>query len=216
MTNNELAKPLHKTQIRHFINAHKMLTSFVVVGMMIYYDFWGATAWVYLTLHGTYCLLWMLKDSTFRDRRFDESIHPVAGFIFVFCILGAYWAAPFIIISNHLSAPAWLLALSISVTTVGVFYHYVSDAHKHAVLNIRKALITDGLFSKSRNPNYFGEMLIYAGFAMLAQHWIPLLALAYWWAYFIRNMLKKDISMSRYPEFAEWKKKTGLVIPKLI
>ena len=216
MTKNNKVKSHHATQVRHFINAHKMLTPFVVIGMMTYYDFWGLSAWVYLALHGSYCLLWMIKDSTFKDRRFDEGIHPVAGFIFVFCALGAYWAAPFIIISNHLTAPNWLLALSISVTILGVFYHYVSDAHKYAVLKIKTALITDGLFARTRNPNYFGEMLIYLGFAMLAQHWIPLLALAYWWTFFVRNMLQKDKSMSRYPEFAEWKKKTGLVIPKLI
>lgn len=205
----------HTTRVRHFINAHKILTPFVVIGMMIYFDFWDVLAWVYLALHGTYCLLWMIKEYSFRDRRFEEEIHPLAGFIFVFCALGAYWIAPYIIISNQLTAPNWLIAASIFITILGVFYHYVSDSHKHAVLSIQKGLITTGLFSRSRNPNYFGEMLIYLGFAVLAQHWIPFLALAYWWTFFIRNMIKKDQSMSRYPEFAEWKERTGLVIPKL-
>lgn len=213
--NDEAKKPYHSTQVRHFINAHKMFTPLVIIGFMIYYDFWGVLAWVYLSLHGTYCCLWMIKESTFRDRRFEESIHPIVGFVFVFCMLSAYWAAPYLIISNHLTAPNWLIALSIFITTLGAFYHFVSDAHKHATLSIKKGLITTGLFSRTRNPNYFGEVLIYTGFAMLAQHWIPLLALAYWWTFFIRNMLQKDKSISRFPEFAEWKKKTGLLIPKL-
>ena len=191
------------------------MTPFFVIGLMWYYNNWQLLPWVYLALHGTYCALWMIKDYTFRDHRFEERIHPVAGFIFVFCLLGGYWIAPYIIVSNQLTAPPWLLALSIAITSLGIFYHYVSDAHKHAVLHIRKALITDGLFSRTRNPNYFGEMLIYVGFALLAQHWIVLLPLAYWWTFFFRNMLQKDNSMSRYPEFAAWKKKTGLVIPKL-
>jgi len=205
----------HLTTVRHFINAHKMLTPFVVLSLMTYYNYWGVLAWVYLGLHGTYCFLWMVKEYTFRDRRFEEGINPIAGFIFVFCILGAYWIAPYIIISNYLTAPNWLITLAIFITTLGIFYHYVSDAHKHAVLGIKKGLITNGLFSRSRNPNYFGEMLIYSGLAMLAQHWIVLLPLIYWWSYFIRNMLIKDKSMSRYPEFKEWKKTTGLVIPRL-
>ena len=213
--NDEVKSPSYTTQVRHFINAHKILTPLVVLGLMTYYDFWGILAWVYLALHGTYCLLWMLKECAFRDRRFEKDIHPIAGFLFVFCALGAYWASPFLIISNRLTASNWLIALSISMTTLGIFYHYVSDAHKHAVLSIKKGLITTGLFSRTRNPNYFGEMLIYAGFAMLAQHWIPLLALTYWWTFFVRNMLKKDKSMSRYPEFSEWKKRTGLLFPKL-
>jgi len=206
----------HFTQVRHFINAHKILTPFVVIGLMAFYNYWGVLAWVYLALHGTYCLLWMIKEYTFRDRRFEERIHPIAGTIFVFGMLGGYWIAPYIIISNKMTAPPWLVALSIFVTTFGVFFHYVSDAQKHVALSFRKALITNGLFSCTRNPNYFGEMLIYAGFAMLAQHWIVLLPLAYWWTFFVRNMLKKDKSMSRYPEFEKWKQKTGLVFPKLL
>jgi len=203
------------TQVRHFINAHKILTPVVVVAMMAYFNSWGVLAWVYLALHGTYCLLWMIKEYTYRDRRFEESIHPVAGVIFVFGMLGMYWIAPYIIISNDLEAPNWLIALSIFLVVLGVFYHYVSDAQKHAVLSIQKKLITTGLFSRSRNPNYFGEMLIYLGIALLAQHWVPFIALAYWWTFFVRNMLKKDKSMSRYSEFAEWKKRTGLFFPKL-
>lgn len=210
-----MEKSKHPTQVRHFINAHKILTPFVVIGLMTYYDFWGVLAWVYLALHGTYCLLWMIKEYSFRDRRFEKKIHPVAGFIFVFSALGAYWVAPFLITSERMTAPNWLIALSVFVTILGVFYHYVSDAQKHAILDIRKGLITTGLFCRTRNPNYFGEMLIYLGFAMLAQHWAPFLALAYWWTFFVRNMLQKDKSMSRYQEFNDWKSQTGLVIPKI-
>ena len=34
--------------------------------------------------------------------------------------------------------------------------------------------------------------------------------------FFVPNMLKKDKSLSRYPEFAEHKRHSGLVIPKLV
>ncbi len=210
---NEQAQ--YSTQVRHFINTHKILTPLIVLGMMFFFDFWGALAWLYLALHGTYCLLWMIKEYTFRDRRFEEAIHPVAGFIFVFGMLGLYWMSPYLIVSGRLDAPGWLIALSVFLVVVGVFFHFTSDAQKYVQLRMHKGLITNGLFSRTRNPNYLGEMLIYLGFAILAQHWLPFLALAYWWIYFVRNMLKKDASISRYPEFAEYKQRSGLLFPKL-
>ncbi|MFA0086644.1 isoprenylcysteine carboxylmethyltransferase family protein [Vibrio sp. 10N.261.51.F12] len=211
----KISKPC-VTQVRHFINAHKILTPFVVLAMMAWFDFWGTSAWVYLALHGTYCGLWMVKEYSFRDRRFEEEIHPVAGLIFVFGMLGAYWIAPYLIVSQQLVLPSWLIGLSVGLVILGCFFHFVSDAHKHSVLAIRKGLITTGLFSRTRNPNYLGEMLIYLGFALMAQHWLPFVALAYWWSFFIRNMLNKDKSMARYAEFAEWKQKTGLLLPKIL
>ena len=53
----------------------------------------------------------------------------------------------------------------------GVFLHYVSDAQKFFVLQLRKGLIQDGLFARTRNPNYLGEILIYGGFAVASYHW---------------------------------------------
>ena len=72
-------------------------------------------------------------------------------------------------------------------------------------------------FRFSRNPNYLGEMLIYASFALLAMHGLPWLVLAgFWLGVFLPNMRRKDESLARHPEFAAWKARTGLLLPKLI
>jgi hypothetical protein len=91
--------------------------------------------------------------------------------------------------------------------------HYVSDAQKYFVLKLRKGLIEDGLFAHTRNPNYLGEILIYGGFVLASWHWQALLVLAGWFAYFVRNMRRKDRAMSRHPEFAAYAKRTGMLIP---
>ena len=70
--------------------------------------------------------------------------------------------------------------------------------------------------SHTRNPNYLGELLIYAGFSSLAAEWawVPACVLA---AFLViiwgPNMRRKDKSLSRYPEFAEYKRRSGLIIP---
>ncbi len=73
-----------RTQVRHFINGHKALVEPVTVGLMAHYSEWGVTAFIYLALHGSYSILWLIKDHLFRDRRFDEEIVPAIGLFFVF------------------------------------------------------------------------------------------------------------------------------------
>jgi steroid 5-alpha reductase family enzyme len=98
----------------------------------------------------------------------------------------------------------------------GVFLHFTSDAQKYYTLKYKAGLITEGFFAKCRNPNYLGEVLIYLGFSMLTQHWLPFVIQGLFIAMiFVPNMLKKDKSLSRYPEFEEYKQNSGLFFPKL-
>jgi hypothetical protein len=60
-----------------------------------------------------------------------------------------------------------------------------------------------------------GEVLIYAGFALASWHWEPALVLAGWSVFFVHNMRRKDESMSRYPEFAAYKERSGMLLPSL-
>jgi protein-S-isoprenylcysteine O-methyltransferase Ste14 len=84
------------------------------------------------------------------------------------------------------------------------------------MLQLRKGLITEGLFSRTRNPNYLGEILIYLAYAMMSRHWLPYAILSGWvFGFFLRNMLAKDRSLSRYAEFKTYKDKSGLLFPKL-
>lgn len=108
------------------------------------------------------------------------------------------------------------MVIAIATNITGIMLHYGSDAQKYFTLKYNQGLITEGFFSRSRNPNYLGEILIYLGFAMLAQHWLPFVILGVFVALvFFPNMLKKDQSLSRYPEFAAYKERSGLLLPKL-
>ena len=70
------------------------------------------------------------------------------------------------------------------------------------------------MFKRIRNTNYLGELLIYLGFSMLAEHLIPIAALSLFiiiiW---IPNMIKKDKSLSKYDKFQDYKKNTNLLFP---
>lgn len=206
----------HRLKIATYINTHKVLVLPVVVGLMWYFDNWSTAAYIYLAMHGTYSVLWLLKYSMYADRRFEERVPAWKGMLFIFVPLAGYYVAPYLLISGHVVVPPPVTALALSIYILGVFYHYGSDAQKYYTLQARKGLIKEGFFGRTRNPNYLGEILIYAGYAIMSLHWLPFLVLAGWvFGFFVRNMLAKDRSMSRYPDFAEYKQRTGLLFPRL-
>ncbi len=73
--------------------------------------------------------------------------------------------------------------------------------------------MTNGMFRYTRNPNFFGEVLIYASYALLANHWLTWIVFAYAVLYFYTRMLVKDGSISRYPEWAAYEADSSRLIP---
>lgn len=216
-----------RTYPRVPINLHKTTVGLVVLALMAAAGDFSLAAWLYLALHGSYGVLWLVKDVAFPDPSWRSpcSIASAAA-VFVFP-LGLYYLAPLVMLTplGHVVPGGWgttaTLPLPVAFAAVlcfaiGSFLHYVADAQKHFVLAHQRPrrLITTGLFAASRNPNYLGEILIYSSFNLLAQHWLPWAACAVVWVgIFLPNMLRKERSMSRYPEHAAWKARTGLLLP---
>jgi protein-S-isoprenylcysteine O-methyltransferase Ste14 len=200
-------------KIATWINTHKLLVTPAVLAMMGFYGNWSTEAFVYLSLHGTYAVLWLIKQTIFRDKSFEERLPVAIGFFFVFLPLAGYLLAPYLLISRRVQHPPWWIALVLFVYIMGIFLHYVSDAQKYFTLLARPGLITTGFFRLTRNPNYLGELLIYLSYALLAAHWLPFVVLGGWVASFFVRMRKKDRSLSRYPEFEGYRAKTGMLFP---
>lgn len=200
---------------KYFIDSHKAITFLLILALMAWFRRWESpTAWLYLALHGSYGLLWTLKSQIFPDKQWDANCKLGYG-LFIWAGLSLYWIAPLILVSQNVQAPAWLMGVCVSLYTFGIFFHYAADTQKYIELKYNPGqLITDGLMARTRNINYFGEMLIYLGFGLLAMHWIPLAVIALYLAViWLPNMLKKDKSLSRYPQFSEYKKKSKLFVP---
>jgi protein-S-isoprenylcysteine O-methyltransferase Ste14 len=131
--------------------------------------------------------------------------------------LGLYWLAPVLIVTQRIEAPLWLLGTATLTYVLGVVVMMGSDAQKYFVLKARRGLITDGFFARVRHPNYLGEMLLYGSFAALSLHWAPWLVLAWvWLGVFVPNMVRKERSMARYPEWAAYAARTGFLVPRVL
>ena len=206
---------------KHFIDFHKGITFLYILFLINFYNaFDNITIWVYLGLHGTYGMLWVLKSMIFPDKSWDEKASIGYGML-ILVGLSMYWISPWIIVSGYFNegimveAPLILISSSIFLFGLGVFLHFSSDMQKYISLKINKGvLITENLFSRSRNINYFGELLIYLSFSILSLHWIPLLVLSLFiLIVWIPNMIKKDKSLSRYENFDEYKNRSNMFWP---
>lgn len=197
------------------INLQKGGTLLFVLALMAFHDVWTPTAWTYLGLHGSYGLIWLLKEAVFPDPSWQKKITlggAVNAWLFV---LGPYWIAPWLIVTQRIEQSPALLGTAIALYASGVALMVGADAQKFFVLRARRGLIVDGFFARTRNPNYLGEMMIYASFAIVAGHWLPWLVLAWvWLGVFLPNMLRKDASMARYPEWAAYRARTWLLLPR--
>lgn len=202
-------------KLKYPINLHKGSTAIFVLGLMVYYHNFSIGPWVYLALHGSYGFLWLLKDRMFPDRQWEQLVSVPYG-IFVFLALGLYWIAPWLLISQRNEPGAAIIATAVALNMLGVMLHYGSDAQKYFTLKYKPGLITEGFFARCRNTNYLGELMIYSGFALLTVSWIGFIGItAFFIGAFIPNMIKKDKSLSRYPDFDNYKKQSGLLFPKL-
>lgn len=202
-------------KLKYPINLHKGSTAIFVVGLMFYYQNFSIGPWVYLALHGSYGFLWLLKDRMFPDKQWEQLVSVPYG-IFVFLVLGLYWIAPWLLISQQIEPSAAIITAAVVLNMFGVMLHYGSDAQKYFTLKYKPGLITEGFFARCRNTNYLGELLIYSGFGLLTVSWIGFIGItAFFIGAFIPNMIKKDKSLSRYPDFENYKKQSGLLFPNL-
>jgi steroid 5-alpha reductase family enzyme len=126
------------------------------------------------------------------DGRFDEIKGSPVRFLQVWVIQGAWVsitaAAAWIAISTDAASRApigWLTIVGIIVWVLGMTIEIVADAQKSAFRANpanKDEFIRTGLWSRSRHPNYFGEIVIWVGVFLTAApvlvgwQWVALLS----------------------------------------
>lgn len=131
---------------------------------------------------GTYLFKRILADG--HDSRFDEIKRSPPQFLGAFFIQ-ATWVSLCLIpvlainsIPNKLLSSLPLLMTSdvigLSLFVGGLAFEIIADRQKHAWVQAKKRkehdeeFLTNGLWSKSRHPNYFGEATLWTGIATTA------------------------------------------------
>ncbi len=195
------------------INFHKIFTLFIIAGMMVYLGNLSTPAWVYLGLHGIYGYCWLVKDFGFRDGSFESRVTWGGALMSYLLLVGWYWLFPWFFLTREQAPSNGLLFAAIAMHTWGITWMVAADCQKHFQLKYRKGLMTNGMFRYTRNPNFFGEILIYASYAVLADHWLTWTVFVYAVLYFYTRMLVKDGSISRYPEWEVYQAGSSRLVP---
>lgn len=192
----------------------------------------------------TLVLIWAVRLGTFlfrrihkagKDDRFDDLKPSFFRFLNVWTIQGL-WV-------SFTAAAAWVAMASANQAALDVFavvgflvwvagfvIEVVADAQKsrfNADPANKGKFIQSGLWSRSRHPNYFGEIVLWVGVAVIA---LPILQGWQWVALvspvFVTVLLtrvsgiplleqKADKKWGGQPDYEEYKKKTPVLIPRL-
>ncbi len=189
-------------------------------------------------------VVWAVRLGTFlfsriqkagKDDRFDEIKPSFVRFLNVWTIQGLWVtftaaAALVAITSTHRKELDLFAVIGFLVWILGFGFEVVADSQKgrfNADPKNKGKFIQTGLWSRSRHPNYFGEIVLWLGVAIIA---LPVLQGWQWVAMispiFVTLLLtrvsgvpllekKSDAKWGGQKDYEEYKKNTPVLIPKL-
>ena len=131
-------------------------------------------------------------------------------------MLVLYWSAGYITIMQHVHVSPPRAFVATIMCVIGTALMLAADTQKYFVLKLRKGLIDDGWFARCRNTNYLGEIILYASFGVVAQHWLPWSVMGFMWSFvFLGRWIAKEASFRRKKGGPEYMSRSGLIFPWL-
>ncbi|MCL4106165.1 UNVERIFIED_CONTAM: hypothetical protein GTU68_058471 [Idotea baltica] len=181
---------------------------------------------------GSFLFLRILQDGS--DSRFDK-IKPSLPLFFRTWSLQGLWvtvtagAALAAITSGVAANLQWWDGIAIAMWMLGFGIESIADRQKRQFRSEYGSakFITTGLWGFSRHPNYFGEILLWAGVALLAapqlQGWQCLTLVSPLFVYLLLTRVsgvvllehKSDRRWGADPDYLEYKARTPILWPRL-
>ncbi len=187
---------------------------------------------VWATRLGTFLFGRVLKQG--KDDRFDEIKVSFARFLLTWTLQGLWVtftaaAALAAITSTNPRALGWPALIGFLVWAFGYFFELIADVQKSAFKADpanEGTFIRTGLWSWSRHPNYFGEIVLWLGVAIVAlpvlRGWALMTLISPIWVIIQLTLIsgvpllekKADKKWGGQPDYEAYKANTPVLIPR--
>ncbi len=208
----------HKSE---FIGSRSDLRSLLIAGFVI----------IWALRLGSFLFLRVLKDK--EDRRFSEWKKNFHQFLRVWTLQGLWVfltsvAAATAITSRKIIEPDLFLYIGSFLWVFGFLFESIADYQKRKFRSENKnKFIQSGLWSVSRHPNYFGEIVLWLGIALIAfptlagPQYVSLISPVFVYMLLTRvsgiHILDKhaDDTWGKKKDYKAYKEKTPVLFPKI-
>ena len=208
----------HKSE---FIGSRSDLRSLLIAGFVI----------IWALRLGSFLFLRVLKDK--EDRRFSEWKKNFHQFLRVWTLQGLWVfltsvAAATAITSRKIIEPDLFLYVGSFLWVFGFLFESIADYQKRKFRSENKnKFIQSGLWSVSRHPNYFGEIVLWFGIALIAfptlagPQYVSLISPIFVYMLLTRvsgiHILEKhaDDTWGKKKDYKAYKEKTPVLFPKI-
>ena len=198
------------------INAAKVLTILLLVGFAVIFGIQDWRQVIYMCLHISYCIWWLIEQWFYPQRRqlFNEPV-GIIGLILALMFVGGFYALPgYLAFINPVPLSMITAAIALSLYIFGSLINASADVQKMTAKQFSSGLVRDNIWRFSRNINYFGDLLRYLSFSVVAgSPWAYLVPGSVFLLY-LQRMGQKEQTMSvKYDEYTEYQQSTSRLIP---
>jgi protein-S-isoprenylcysteine O-methyltransferase Ste14 len=201
------------------INAAKALTVVLLLVLAVSLGVRDMRQVLYLSLHISYCLWWLLEQWLFplrREQLFTGRVGP-GGFVTALLFIGVLYALPGLAaFLNPAPIGAGPVALGLGLFIFGSLINATADVQKMTAKALGVGLVADGIWRQVRHVNYLGDLLRYTSFAVVAglvwAYVVPALVLLI----YLQRIGQKERQMgAKYEAFAAYQGRSTRLLPWL-
>ncbi len=198
------------------INTAKILTITCLIGFAVIFGIQDVRQVIYLCLHISYCAWWLLEQWFYPARKqlFNEPV-GVLGFIFSLVFVGLLYALPgYFAFTNPVPLSFTATAIALPLYIFGSLINTSADVQKMTAKQEGAKLVSDGIWRFSRNINYFGDLMRYLSFSVVAGSiWAYLVPSAIALLYLQRISQKEQTMVEKYADYATYQQSSRRLIP---